>query len=240
MESLVRSIGVLLALVGIIAVGSHVKADESRLLDDLFMNYDSRVRPDGGHALEITHQYELLRIVDMDVQKQVLTVDAWEMMMWRDERLVWDKEAYSVKDLRLPVTKVWTPDIVIYNKAAPVVFKLRESLALVNSTGHVIYIPDLQIKIYCDVDDHIAAGDEVHCKIILGSWTCSAADLDLQPMDSETYEINMSDFSDFNRDWAVESTHVEKVAKQFDCCPEVYVTLEYVINLKRKNHLSYP
>lgn len=240
MERLVRGFAALLVLVGIIAVGSHVKGDESRLLDDLFMTYDPRIRPGGDHAVKIKHQYELLRIVDMDVQKQVLTVDIWEMMMWKDERLVWDKAAYSVKDLRVPVTRVWTPDIVIYNKAAPVVYKLQETMTLVNSTGHVVYIPDLQIKTYCDVDDHIAAGDEVHCKIILGSWTRSEADLDLQPIDEEPHGINMADFSDFNRDWAVESTRVERVAKQFDCCPEVYVTLNYVITLKRKNHMSCP
>lgn len=41
---------------------------------------------------------------------------------WNDYRLVWDPDSYDgIQRLRIPSNHIWLPDIVLYNKYAPVV-----------------------------------------------------------------------------------------------------------------------
>lgn len=41
----------------------------------------------------------------------------WLEMEWIDHRLSWEPQKYdNVKTIHVPSHKVWTPDIVVYNK----------------------------------------------------------------------------------------------------------------------------
>lgn len=238
MEILIKYLFILVVFGGCFA--SSLGGDEAALLHDLFSNYETLERAGKGHPLKVQHQYDLIRIDEFDVQRQVLTLVVFDFLQWRDERLVWDKGSYSVDKIGVPASYIWMPDIEIYNRAAPAEENVQNPLAIINSTGHIAYIPFRRIKTYCDVDDHIAAGDLVTCKITIGSWVHDAGDIDFELSGDEEHEIALHDFSDANRNWAVETTKVEREAKQYACCPETYVTLNYYINLKRKNHMSCP
>ena len=44
---------------------------------------------------------------------RTLVMDVWQELEWTDPRLTWDDE---LQNLRLPMSKIWTPDIVLYNR----------------------------------------------------------------------------------------------------------------------------
>ena len=46
-------------------------------------------------------------------EEGLLEVDAWQTLWWKDSRLSWNAGQYgNVTSISLPVTKLWTPDVV--------------------------------------------------------------------------------------------------------------------------------
>ena len=81
---------------------------------------------DAHEAVKISLQMALYSIVDMNERDQMLTTNCEIITKWSDIFLTWDPEKYNnITDTRLPWDRVWTPDIVLYNRQ---VNKLHKSL----------------------------------------------------------------------------------------------------------------
>ncbi|ESN93687.1 hypothetical protein HELRODRAFT_128610, partial [Helobdella robusta] len=51
-----------------------------------------------------------------DEKNQVLTTNVWSKYRWNDLLLRWDpKDFGGIELVRVPSSKIWTPDIVLYN-----------------------------------------------------------------------------------------------------------------------------
>ena len=72
---------------------------------------------DAHEAVNISLQMALYSIVDMNERDQMLTTNCEIITKWSDIFLTWDPEKYNnISDTRLPWDRVWTPDIVLYNR----------------------------------------------------------------------------------------------------------------------------
>ena len=84
------------------------------------------------------------------VLQGVLTSLIWLDMAWEDDYLKWDPEEYGgLTRLELPPSKIWTPDIFLFNDVTGHFSDdlVRDSpLLVVTSEGHVRWIPPLVVK----------------------------------------------------------------------------------------------
>merc|ERR1739838_247199 len=94
---------------------------------------------------------------------------------------------------------------------------------VIDSDGHVRWIPPLVLKTMCDftADDK----ETQTCELKFGSWVYNANQLDLiskiSSMDLEGYTAN--------QEWDLESASVERHETSYDCCPDAFVDMTYAI-----------
>eukprot|EP00091_Calanus_sinicus_P011639 TRINITY_DN2625_c0_g1_i2.p1 TRINITY_DN2625_c0_g1~~TRINITY_DN2625_c0_g1_i2.p1 ORF type:complete len:192 (-),score=48.47 TRINITY_DN2625_c0_g1_i2:109-684(-) len=121
------------------------------------------------------------KIIDFDMDKGILTTLIWLDMSWEDDYLKWDPEKFGGVDrMQLPPSKVWTPDIFLFNDVTGRFgdeLKRDNPFLVVESNGHVRWIPPLVLKTMCDVASN---EKETHtCELKFGSWVYNANQLDL-------------------------------------------------------------
>ena len=94
--------------------------------------------------------------------------------------LRWNAEDYSgLTRMELPPSKVWTPDIFLFNDVTGHFSDdlVKDSpLLVVNSMGHVRWIPPLVVKSMCDFS---TKSEVKSCQLKFGSWVYNAGQLDL-------------------------------------------------------------
>jgi hypothetical protein len=56
------------------------------------------------------HEHSLTSVIQ---DTTTLVMDVWQELEWTDPRLTWDDEP---QNLRLPMSEIWTPDFVLYNR----------------------------------------------------------------------------------------------------------------------------
>ena len=58
----------------------------------------------------------MIKIVRMMISQGILTTLIWLDMSWEDDYLKWDPEKFGgLQRMQLPLSKVWTPDIFLFN-----------------------------------------------------------------------------------------------------------------------------
>ena len=91
----------------------------TRLLDDLLVGYDKRVKPvpaDAGSILEAVCSFALIQIIDMDERNQILDTIFWNDAVWVDKRLMWDPSNYDgMTSINLNSDDIWLPTLSLYN-----------------------------------------------------------------------------------------------------------------------------
>ena len=76
-----------------------------------------------------------------------------EFQEWYDQRLVWNASEFNgLTTLRLPCSKIWLPDIVLYNSADDYTQGYYQSKAMVESNGHVFWPPPAKFRSSCKID----------------------------------------------------------------------------------------
>lgn len=140
--------------------------------------------------------------------------------MWQDNGLIWNKDNYGgVADVRLPVSQIWTPDIVLYNYADTRLEEKREVLAVISSDGKVRWRPSCIYKSTCQINIQNFPYDHQNCHMKFGSWTYDGDSIDIQFLDKP--EINRELFLTSN-EWDVISTEGQRNEKKYECCKEYF------------------
>ncbi|KAK2156413.1 hypothetical protein LSH36_214g04021 [Paralvinella palmiformis] len=59
----------------------------------------------------------VVKVLDLDEKQHVLTTNGWIYHEWHDFQLEWNPQDYGgLKRIRIPVERLWVPDIVLFNK----------------------------------------------------------------------------------------------------------------------------
>ncbi|XP_063436270.1 acetylcholine receptor subunit alpha-type acr-16-like [Mytilus trossulus] len=149
-----------------------------------------------------------------------LTIDAWLGTEWRDPRFLWDS---SLSYIRLPISQIWTPDIVLYDN--PDTRTRFEPNALIDQSGHVYYSQPIRLK----VDNCRQYHDEFRCTFKFGSWTFDGFKIDLQ---NRSHVIELSNFQ-LHTNYDIMDTSVVRNVLWYACCPEPFPDITYTVNLKK-------
>ncbi|UJR24828.1 hypothetical protein I4U23_006201 [Adineta vaga] len=200
---------------------SDLIPDEQRLLAQLLRNYDPSARPvyNASDTVSIAFGIALTQLSDMDERNQILTTNIWLEQEWIDQRLVWNASDFNgLTTLRLPCSKIWLPDIVLYNSADDYTQGYYQSKAMVDNTGHVFWPPPAKFRSSCKIDVTFFPFDDQLCKLKFGSWTYDAAQVNL------TKRRDSVDMTNYIRsgEWDIIRILVKRNDVNYTCCPGIY------------------
>jgi len=215
----------LVVFVGSIRAQSS-SAPLNKLVDDLLSHYN-KIVPPALAGVNVSHSLTLLRIVSME--DQILTLDTFDAMSWTDGRLTWDPASYDgIDSIRIPASKLWLPDITLYNDANDPKAWMDINTVVTNS-GHVTYVPKVKFASYCDYKEKtLKRFRKITCELKFGSWTYDASQVD---MFNPTGDFVLGDLVP-NPNWKLVDSSAVREEKKYDCCPEMYTTVKYSLTLK--------
>ncbi|CAF4410498.1 unnamed protein product [Rotaria socialis] len=209
---------------------------EQRLICDLLDSYQVRWgRPvrNTSEGVEVRFGLQLIHISDLDEKNQVLITNQWQIYEWEDEALKWDPAHYdNLKDIRLPIKRIWQPDVTLYNYADTRLEEKRDVLAIVYHNGTVFWKPMSIFKSTCQIDIRRFPYDRQNCSMKFGTWTYDQSKVDLKFYRGiKKFDLNAYVKSN---EWSIVGNRASRFTEKYDCCPEVYVDLKFFISLERR------
>ncbi|XP_031778064.1 neuronal acetylcholine receptor subunit alpha-7 isoform X4 [Nasonia vitripennis] len=221
-------------LLSVVPQDTHGGAYERALLNKLLSNYNTLERPveNESEPLQVKFGITLQQIIDVDEKNQILTTNAWLKLEWTDYNLQWNESEFGgVKDLRITPSKLWKPDVLMYNSAEEGFDGTFQTNVVVTHNGSCLYVPPGIFKSTCKIDIAWFPFDDQHCEMKFGSWTYDGNQLDLVLNSEEG-----GDLSDFimNGEWYLIGMPGKKNTIVYQCCPEPYVDVTFTIQIRRR------
>jgi len=204
-------------------------ADRTKLVNDLFKEYNKGVNPD-----DINLKFGVT-LIDLHVLETENAVESyvWLVQNWTDARLKWNPEEYGGTELvRLESNKIWKPDFTLYNSADTVnMVNCWESNVLIYSNGNILWVPPCKMTSSCALNLRKEPYGKNVCTWKFGSWTFDGLTMDVQfNKDMKSMDItHMENTSGFE---VVENV-AERHERYYSCCPEPYLDLSFNLTLKR-------
>jgi nicotinic acetylcholine receptor, invertebrate len=127
-------------------------------------------------------------------------------------------------------TRIWVPDILLYNSADDKFDVLSPINAVIHHNGRVDFIPPGMFKSMCPIDITDFPFDEQKCPLKFGSWTHH---------DSQIKLANKSDAAQMdayieNGEWKIESVTSFTESVTYECCPENYPFVMFTVHIRRR------
>ncbi|KAM3917506.1 acetylcholine receptor subunit alpha-1-A-like [Leptodactylus fuscus] len=218
----------------LLAVGSVLSSeDESRLIKDLFENYNKVIRPvqKFKDAVVVTVGLQLIQLIDVDEVNQIVTTNVRLKQQWMDVNLKWDPSKYGgIEKIRILSGDIWRPDLVLYNNANGDFAIVQETKALVDYTGKIVWNPPAIFKSYCEMIVTHFPFDQQNCSMKLGTWTYDGSLVVINP------EGNRPDMNSFmeSGEWFMKDYQCWKHYVFYDCCPDTpYLDITYHFLMQR-------
>ncbi|XP_019646864.1 PREDICTED: neuronal acetylcholine receptor subunit alpha-7-like [Branchiostoma belcheri] len=217
----------------VLATGVQGFSWEANLMTYLTTDYNVEPRPvlDHNHAVNVTLDVALAKIVSIDAMKQTFDTNLWIRMYWTDETLRWNSSEWGdTPVIRISSQKIWRPDILPYNSILPYGNNFEDSFATIYSDGSVSWLFPVTTRTTCSLDVTYFPYDEQTCSLQFGSWSFDGLKIDLFNRSSS------GDTSSYkrNEEWDLVSFEVTRSVYVYDCCPEPYPSLTFRANLRRK------
>ncbi|KAM8934797.1 acetylcholine receptor subunit alpha-1-A [Pelodytes ibericus] len=207
--------------------------DESRLINDLFKNYNKVVRPvqKFKDKVVVTVGLQLIQLINVDEVNQIVITNVRLKQQWIDVNLKWNPEEYGgIKKVRIPSSDVWRPDLVLYNNGNGDFAIEPETKALLDYTGKIVWTPPAIFKSYCEMIVTHFPFDQQNCSMKLGTWTYDGALVVINP---ESDRPDLSSFME-SGEWLMKDYRCWKHWVYYDCCPDKpYLDITYHFLLQR-------
>ncbi|XP_076065659.1 neuronal acetylcholine receptor subunit alpha-7-like [Oratosquilla oratoria] len=208
-----------------------------RIKNKILKNYDKTAMPHRDHNGTTTVYYSLSPIgIWMNDDTQIMTMNTFVYMFWKDERLSWEPEDFGgMKYVFFSPDQIWRPDITLYNNA-----KVKETHHYGNQpvmafrNGYLYWVPSAELNVECPQDLTYWPYDRQVCILFLGSWSRHGWQLNPESWNGRNKTaVNLKWYMKTSHHWRVEAATIERVVMKYDCCPEPYVTLDVEITLAR-------
>ncbi|XP_065051212.1 neuronal acetylcholine receptor subunit alpha-5-like [Rhopilema esculentum] len=215
---------------------------EARLLRDIMGNYSAGMRPVQSSKVpaKINFDMRLGKLVDLDTKSQVLVIDAFVIMRWVDPQLQWNPRNYNGTDIvNIPSSKVWTPDIVLYNNAVNIGkahTDIYSAPVVVLSNGSIVWTNAVTLKASCDIAIKQFPFDTQECPMTFGSWSYSASRLRIGFISRPQSKADLSQSNGYvtNGVWELIDANSTLSTRRYSCCAEPFSQVEYKFTLKRR------
>ncbi|KTG07131.1 hypothetical protein cypCar_00000039 [Cyprinus carpio] len=156
---------------------------ERRLLEDLFQDYNLKVRParTWNERVMVRVGMTLVQLISLNEKNGEMTTNVFMNMEWTDYRLSWNPEDYdSIDVVRIPPLKVWRPDIYLINNNDGQFDIALYVNVLVRSDGTVSWYPPAIYRSSCSIEVAYFPFDWQNCTMVFRSYTYDSSEVDLQ------------------------------------------------------------
>ncbi|KAM5173034.1 neuronal acetylcholine receptor subunit alpha-3-like [Mantella aurantiaca] len=205
---------------------------EHKLYTTLLANYNPYIRPVQNVSDPVIVQFEvsMSQLVKVDEVNQIMETNLWLKHLWNDYKLKWEPSQYAgIEFIRIPASKIWRPDIVLYNNAVGI-FQVDDKVkAILKYTGDITWIPPAIFKSSCWIDVTYFPFDYQNCTMKFGSWTYDKAHIDLVMIGTA---MNLTDFWE-SGEWVIISAPGYKHEMKYNCCVEIYQDITYSLYIRR-------
>ncbi|XP_071897072.1 acetylcholine receptor subunit alpha isoform X3 [Anas platyrhynchos] len=206
---------------------------ETRLVEDLFRDYNKVVRPVEDHrdAVVVTVGLQLIQLINVDEVNQIVTTNVRLKQQWTDVNLKWNPEDYGgVKQIRIPSDDIWRPDLVLYNNADGDFAIVKYTKVLLEHTGKITWTPPAIFKSYCEIIVTHFPFDQQNCSMKLGTWTYDGTVVVINP---ESDRPDLSNFME-SGEWVMKDYRGWKHWVYYACCPDTpYLDITYHFLMQR-------
>ncbi|CDQ64339.1 unnamed protein product [Oncorhynchus mykiss] len=212
--------------------GGSCSEAEHRLFSVIFSSYNQYIRPVENVSEPVIVQFEvsMSQLVKVDEVNQIMETNLWLRHIWNDYKLRWDPKNFGgVEFIRVPSSRIWKPDIVLYNNAVGDFQVDDKTKALLRYNGDVTWIPPAIFKSSCKIDVTYFPFDYQNCTMKFGSWTYDKAKIDLVLIGST---INLHDFWE-SGEWTIINAPGYKHDIKYNCCEEIYTDITYSLYIRR-------
>ncbi|CAC5395497.1 CHRNN [Mytilus coruscus] len=212
--------------------------EEDRLIHKKLKQYEyrgtlSRPVEKFTDIIKIEFGLQLIQIIDLDEKEQVLTLNVWVDHKWHDKYLTWNVSEYKgVTELHLPPSKIWTPDIKLYNYADKRISEYRDALSIVQHTGDITWLPQAVFRSQCNIDVGTFPFDKQTCTLKFGSWTYNGNQLDLQ-FKSGQANFTLADYTESNV-WEIIEAPAVRHEMTYVCCDYPFIDLTFTLVIRRR------
>lgn len=175
-------------------------------------------------SLKVTLGMNLVRMIDYDVDTNIVTAMAWPIIDWKSHYALWDQDDFGgVKAIRYAASEMWKPDITLYNSVYAKM-DFGDVNTVITNDGQILWVPPLRMSFPCTP---LYEG-VYNCSAKFGSWTFSGDEIDLKPSN-----FDLSNLSE-NPRLAVSEAKMEKHVKYYPCCEEPYPSITFSWKLSTK------
>ena len=165
--------------------------------------------------------------------KQVLGLNLWVGLRWRDELIDWDPADYGdVETITVAASDVWLPQFIVQNSAEDdqrVLRHLEHDVVRLNSSGHLHLVHQDRYTAVCGMNFKYYPFDEQTCEVKVTSWSYDISRLD---MTLESYSADTSRFA-YNTGWGLVSFSAAKTTQQ-DRSGRIYPCVIYSMKIRRR------
>ena len=157
----------------------------SLLYNDLFENYNPKVRPesDVDKPVDVHISLDLVKILAVDEINQTFKVTVNFLFEWLDKHLVWNESNYgNIQKLVFPLDKnLWLPDLMNCNAAyKPGEFGLKYAFPNVIYNGVVFIWVRVNMETQCEIHTKKYPFDVQTCAILFSTLGSSDDDIRLK------------------------------------------------------------
>ncbi|XP_063713402.1 neuronal acetylcholine receptor subunit beta-4-like [Symsagittifera roscoffensis] len=212
----------------------HPDTEYNRLLDYVFKvnKYNPVARPVQSvhNVTEVSHQFAIQQIINIDVKQEQMTVLFWQRMTWVDSTISWRPEDFgNISHFTISPHHIWIPDIVVYNRVGNFDENKKSTIPLmVYSDGRVKWNKPMLLISTCNIHIRHFPYDRQRCDIKIGSWIHSANEITINNnqgfMDENHYILN--------GEWHLVGTVAKFNRAVYDHIP--YTDVTYSVHLQRR------
>jgi len=222
----------ILVITLVLLPGSLALSFERQLTGELLQEYSTSTRPvkNDSEPVEVILGLTMQQLLDLDTNVQTMTGIYWLNLEWKDEYLVWDEQKYGgLDDMRLSTNSIWVPDIEPYNMVNIEYLRGERESTVITSGGLVTWIPPVKMTSACKIDKEKT--DQANCELKFGSWTYNGFKVNIE-MESDA-EVDLGTYIN-HADWELVGAPGTRNEVIYECCPEPYLDITYVIKLKKR------
>ncbi|XP_055356255.1 acetylcholine receptor subunit beta-like 1 isoform X2 [Paramacrobiotus metropolitanus] len=157
----------------------------------MFQGYNKLIRPgELNEKTVVKFGINLAVIIYVNDQQQVMKINGYLDLSWKDERLRFDRSTYgaNLSTLRLPSNKVWQPEIALVSTTDGNYGPTYRCNLLISPQGEIQWVPPFISKSSCTINPRFFPFDEQVCVMYFRSLTYSSNELEIN-VPSNIFEI---------------------------------------------------
>lgn len=218
-------------------------SDEQRLMNHLFSDqqqYEKTVRParNASETVRVSFGLSLLGINNVDLHNSALDATFLMRHVWQDYRLMWDPAEFGGVE-KIPVlnSRLWKPDLVLYNSVGTFEHYQTDALAVVQSDGTVSLEIPSTLHSKCSYDLMHYPFDIQTCKLKFRSRIYDGFQVEFHLWNGDDH-IDLTDYV-VSKEWKVIDSYASRSVWRHPAGDDMpYVDLWFSVTMKRQASVS--